>query len=150
VEALSLRDEGLDGPAAAVLMPAYEADIAGRYPGWGLGEGPSLDPDALLRFVVAYLDGEPVGCGALKRLDDRACEVKRVYVDPAARGRGIARAIMARLEAVAAEVGYEVIRLDTGDRQPESFALYISLGYHEIPDYNGNPWARQWMEKRLT
>jgi GNAT superfamily N-acetyltransferase len=153
VEALSLRDEPLDGPAARSLMAGYEAELAGRYPGWDLGAGVPLSPEDVLppagRFVVAYAGQEPVGCGALKRLDDRTCEVKRVYATPAVRGRGVGRAIMAHLETVAAESGYDAVRLDTGDRQPDAVALYLALGYREIEDYNGNPWARHWMEKRL-
>jgi GNAT superfamily N-acetyltransferase len=98
---------------------------------------------------VAYVDGMPSGCGAFKRLDDQHIEIKRVYVAPEARGRGVAKAIVGRLEELAREAGYSVARLDTGNNQPEADALYRTLGYTEIADYNANPWASNWYQKSL-
>ena len=101
-------------------------------------------------WVVAYLDDEPVGCGGVKRLDDSSAELKRIYLAPAARGRGLGRRLLERLEQYACELGYELLRLDTGNLQPEALALFRSAGYEQIPDYNGNTWATYWMEKRLV
>jgi GNAT superfamily N-acetyltransferase len=102
------------------------------------------------RWLVAYRAGKPVGCAALKRLDDRTAEIKRVYVAPEARGTGVARALLARLERSAHEIGYTRLRMDTGARQPASVALFGSVGYEQIEDYNGNPVAAYWFEKRLA
>ena len=81
-----------------------------------------------IRFLSASMNGEIVGCGCIRLLDDHA-EVKRVYVDPRARGKGLARAIMARLEEEALATGRTIARLETGIHQPEALGLYEALGY---------------------
>lgn len=88
-------------------------------------------------FLVAWLDGSPAGCGALKPVPDLAttAEVKRMYTAPMARRRGVSRAILERLEQVAAELGYEHLQLETGTEQPEALALYESHGWHRITPY---------------
>jgi GNAT superfamily N-acetyltransferase len=135
------------------LQRAYFADIATRYPGWSPDLIPSADPAEVAppvgAWLVAYLDDQPVGCGGVKRLDDTAAELKRIYLAPAARGSGLGRQILEQLERHARELGYVRLRLDTGDRQPEALALFRSAGYQQIPDYNANAWATHWMEKRL-
>lgn len=75
------------------------------------------------------------GCGCFKRYDARAAELKRVYVRPDARGRGIAAAIVHGLEAWARELGYTAMQLETGNLQAEAIALYARLGYARIPPY---------------
>ena len=100
-------------------------------------------------FLIGTIDGEPVCCGGLKRLDDRACEIKRMYVMPAARGRGVARRLLAGLEDHARGLGYELARLDTDGRLPNAVALYESAGYRPIPNFNGNPIATYFGEKPL-
>ena len=97
-----------------------------------------------------YEGAEPVACGGLKRLDDRAAEIKRLYVSPEWRGRGLGHRLLDELERVAAEQGYETVRLDTGSQQPEALRLFRSHGYAEIGDYNGNRFASYWFEKRLN
>jgi GNAT superfamily N-acetyltransferase len=151
---IMLRDRPIDGPDGRRLMSAYVADISARYPGWTPTIGPSAEPHELIaphgRFVVAYADERPAGCGAVKRLDCTSAEIKRLYVAPETRGAGMSRLILARLEEVALEGGHAVARLDTGNRQPEALALFRSAGYHEIPDYNGNTFASYWFEKALA
>ncbi len=100
-------------------------------------------------FLVLVAGGRQFGCGGLKRLDRDACEIKRMYIEPGWRGRGLSRALLVGLEAKARELGYAVARLDTGDRQPEAKHLYESAGYRRIPDYNENPLARFWYEREL-
>jgi GNAT superfamily N-acetyltransferase len=150
---IELQPQPLDSPSGATLMNRFEAEIRERYPGLEFSKSPSATPAELAppdgRFLVAYLHGEPVGCAGMKRLDDETAEVKRVFVAPAARGRGVGRLLMVGMEHEARESGYRRLRLDTGDRQPESLGLFRSLGYREIPDYNGNPYASYWMEKQL-
>ena len=146
--------EASDSAVSEALQRAYFADIAARYPGWSPDLIPSADPAEVAApvgaWVVAYLDGEPVGCGGVKRLDAGAAELKRIYLAASARGHGLGRRLLAQLEQHARELGYDRLRLDTGDRQPEAFGLFRSAGYVEIADYNGNTWATYWMEKRLT
>jgi GNAT superfamily N-acetyltransferase len=142
-----------DSPVSVELQRAYFADIASRYPGWNPDLIPSADPAEVAppvgAWLVAYLDDEPVGCGGVKRLDESAAELKRIYLATEARGRGLGRRLLEQLEQHARELGYERIRLDTGDLQPEALGLFRSAGYEQISDYNGNTWATYWMEKRL-
>ena len=93
-------------------------------------------------FFVAYRDGVPVATGAWRLRDDveafgtrRTAEVKRMYVAPAARGLGLARRMLARLEDTAADVGPEAMILETGTAQPEAMALYESSGYARIESF---------------
>jgi GNAT superfamily N-acetyltransferase len=145
--------EASDSPVSEELQRAYFADIARRYPGWSPDLIPSADPAEVAppvgAWVVAYLGEQPVGCGGVKRLDDETAELKRIYLCESARGQGLGRRLLQQLEAHAWELGYERLRLDTGDRQPEALTLFRSAGYVEIPDYNGNTWATYWMEKKL-
>jgi GNAT superfamily N-acetyltransferase len=146
--------EAADNPVSLDLQRAYFADIASRYPGWSPDLIPSADPAEVAppvgAWVVIYLNGDPVGCGGLKRLDDTSAELKRIYLGGAARGRGLGRRLLEELELHARDLGYQRLRLDTGNLQPEALGLFRSAGYGEIPDYNGNTWATYWMEKRLA
>jgi GNAT superfamily N-acetyltransferase len=85
--------------------------------------------------VLAYSGEKAVGCGALKAFEEGAVEVKRMYVLPAFRGKGVAGMILARLERQAAELGNAKCVLETGLRQPEAIALYSKNGYVLIPNY---------------
>src|SRR5579875_454368 len=131
------------------------AEIAELYTGLDL-DGPQMPRAGAAElgppggtFLVGVRDGDPVCCGGVKRLDDRACEIKRMYVAPQARGQGVARQLLGALEASARELGYRVARLDTGPDQPHARALYESAGYVEIDNFNGNPVATYFAEKPL-
>ena len=89
----------------------------------------------LQHVVVAYQAGVPVGCGAFKPFGAKAVEIKRMFVQPAHRGQGVARAVLAELERWAAELGYASCVLETGQKQPEAIALYKRSGYALIPNY---------------
>lgn len=151
---LEFRAEPLDGTAGRRLVAAFHEEVIDLYPFWTPSIGPTADPHEFEppsgRFFVVYARGRPVGCGGFKRLDDRTAEIKRMYVRRELRGRGLARAILERLEMAARGAGYSHVRLDTGDRQPDALHLYRSAGYGEIPDYNGNPAASYWFEKALA
>jgi GNAT superfamily N-acetyltransferase len=148
-----IRPEPADGRAAKRLLAAFEAEVVRIYPFWSAAIGPTAHPEEFLApyggFFVVYLRGTAVGCGGFKRLDRRTAEIKRMFVLPEARNRGIARRILEHLEREATKAGYGLVRLDTGDRQPEALHLYRSAGYEEIPDYNGNPAASYWFEKSV-
>jgi GNAT superfamily N-acetyltransferase len=90
-----------------------------------------------------------VCAGGIKRLSERCGEIKRMYVVPGQRGRGVARALLGALEDAARELGYDTVRLDTGTHQPHALALYLDAGYRPIPDYNDNRAASFWGEKPL-
>ena len=151
--ALTVQSRAADDPDADRLLRGFQAEIASLYEGWSPDIGPSAEPSDFAPpggdFLVASLDANPVACGGLKRLDAASVEVKRLYVAHAARRGGVARGLMQALEQRARELGYERVRLDTGAEQPGALALFRSLGYTEIEDYNGNPWAAYWLEKRV-
>jgi len=100
-------------------------------------------------FVVARLDGDPVACGALKRLGPAIGEIKRVWTCASARRLGIARKVLRTLEGAARDLGLKTIRLDTNRALTEARDLYRQEGYREIARYNENPYAHHWFEKRL-
>jgi len=101
-------------------------------------------------FLIARRDGRPVGCGALLRVSDEVAEIKRMWVSPAARGQGLARRLVDRLEGVAREQGFRKVWLDTNRALKEAQALYRRQGYAEIGRYNDNPYADHWFEKVLA
>jgi DNA-binding MarR family transcriptional regulator/GNAT superfamily N-acetyltransferase len=100
-------------------------------------------------FVLARLEGRPAGCGALKIGDGVTGEIKRMWTAPSARGLGVARAVIQRLEAVARRRGLQIIRLETNRALTEAQALYRKAGYREVPPFNNEPFAHHWFEKRL-
>jgi DNA-binding MarR family transcriptional regulator/GNAT superfamily N-acetyltransferase len=100
-------------------------------------------------LFLARLDGRPVGCGALVRLSAKECEIKRMWTAPEARGLGVAKRLIAAIEAQAGEAGLTTLRLDTNRALKEAQALYRKLGFVEIARYNDNPYADHWFEKRL-
>ncbi len=89
----------------------------------------------LKHVVVAFYKAQHVGCGAIKEFQNGTMEIKRMYVDPAHRSKGIAKQILAELEKWAAELGYSKCILETGKRQVEAVALYQKCGYQAIPNY---------------
>ncbi len=91
--------------------------------------------DTIRHALVFYENEKPIGCGAFKPFDDNSVEVKRMYVLPEMRGKGIASQILLELENWAAEIGYNRSVLETGKRQPEAIALYTKRGYSIIPNF---------------
>ncbi|QAY67950.1 GNAT family N-acetyltransferase [Paenibacillus protaetiae] len=89
-------------------------------------------------FIIARIDGYPVGCGALRPLDEQSVEVKRMYTRKEFRRKGVAQAILAEADRLAASFGYTNIKLQTGPRQPEAAALYERVGYYRIPRFSGD------------
>jgi putative acetyltransferase len=91
--------------------------------------------DLIKNVVIAYCDGNPVGCGAFKPYNDSTAEVKRMYVPEAVRGQNIASRVLTEIENWARETGFNTCILETGLRQPEAIALYKKMGYQVIPNY---------------
>ena len=152
---LEFRACPIDEEPAAALVDAMRDEMAVLYDGLDLDarDMPRAGPQELGPphggFVVGSEDGAAVCCGGLKRLPDGACEIKRMFVVEQARGRGIARALLEELERLARERGYTVARLDTGPRQARARRMYERAGYRAIENFNGNPVASFFGEKRL-
>jgi GNAT superfamily N-acetyltransferase len=157
-----IRPEPFAGALARRLVEALDADLDERYADDVDIEG---EPDREMLdvlhddvtpprgiFVVAELEGEIVGCGALRPHGEGTAEIKRMYVAPSARRRGVARAVLRALEAHAAGFGYRRAILETGTRQQEAMALYESEGWTPIASfgaYRGSPLSRCY-EKPLS
>ncbi|HEX5930010.1 MAG TPA: bifunctional GNAT family N-acetyltransferase/GrpB family protein [Solirubrobacterales bacterium] len=126
-----------DGPLGIDL----EAEIAAGLP------ADLRPPDGTLLLIV--VDGEPAGLGGIRHLDTEVAEVKSMYVARPHRGRGLARELLSELEGTARRHGCRAVRLDTSDYLTAAIGLYAAAGYREVPDYNANPKANLWFERRL-
>lgn len=140
---------------ARACIDAYLRELDERFDtGFDATRGPSADPQELVppsgALLLARLDEDALGCGALKVLGDGVGEIKRMWVAPTARGLGIAQRLLDALEAQAHEMSLHTLRLDTNRTLLEARALYARNGYVEIPRYNDNPYADYWFEKRLA
>lgn len=91
--------------------------------------------DVLKNVVVLFEENKALGCGAIKPFDEKTMEVKRMFVEKKARGKGFAKAILKELETWAIEKGYKKCTLETGKRQIEAVQLYHKCGYKVIPNY---------------
>jgi GNAT superfamily N-acetyltransferase len=142
IHSLTIEPADPIGEIARELIHALCAEMCERY---GAPPSPfSFSEAATPRsvFLVARLNGQPVGCGALRRFDDDTAEIKRMFVAPSARRKGIARRILVELERHAQALNYPAIRLETGIRQPEAQRFYESVGYRPrtaFGPYVGNP-----------
>jgi GNAT superfamily N-acetyltransferase len=150
---VSVAVERADAKVSLALQGAFFADIAERYPGWVPASSQSVEPSDLAPpngvWLVAYLDRRPVGCGGLQRLDAHTAEIRRLFLDETARGRGIGRRLLAELECHARRLGYERVRLTTGDGQAEALRMFQTADYMEIPPFTDGVFTRHWMQKRL-
>ncbi|MFE9423248.1 GNAT family N-acetyltransferase [Kitasatospora sp. NPDC006697] len=140
---MELRITGYDHPDAVTLTEAVQQEYVRRYGGIDTTE---MRPEHFAAphgvFVVGYLDGEPVACGGWRAKDgsypylrDGDAELKRMFVIPGARGRGLSRVLLRHLETAAAEAGRRRVVLETGTEQPEAVALYTSEGYAPITKF---------------
>jgi GNAT superfamily N-acetyltransferase len=140
---MELRITGYDHPDAVALTAAVQQEYIVRYGDIDTTEMKAehfVEPNGV--FVVGYLDGEPVACGGWRAKDgsypylrDGDAELKRMFVVPQARGRGLSRALLRHLEEVAATAGRRRFVLETGTEQPEAVALYESEGYAPITKF---------------
>jgi GNAT superfamily N-acetyltransferase len=131
---------------ASRLPPGFDVDE-------GLLDAPARFDPPNGAFVIAIDDGGAVvACGGVQVLDDLdggTAEIKRMWVDPARRGAGVGRRLLARLEDEAGRLGCRRVVLDTNGVLTEAIALYRAAGYVEIDRYNDNPFAERWFEKRI-
>ncbi len=151
---IEIRPVDPDGADARSCLRAYFAELDRRSEsGFDAVAGISAEPHEVTPpaglFLVAYLRGEPVGCGAVKHHPGEASEIKRMWVAEPARGLGIARRLLAELENDAVTSGASTAHLETNKTLVEAIALYRSAGYVEVPAFNEEPFAHHWFEKRL-
>ena len=134
-DAVTVARADIRSPGARALIEALDAEMRSRYPEPGTDHF-ELDADEVApgrgAFLIASRAGEPVGCGAVRRMDPGTGEIKRMYVSPATRGAGVGRAVLEALEAEARALGLERLVLETGVRQPEAIALYERVGFSRI------------------
>jgi DNA-binding MarR family transcriptional regulator/N-acetylglutamate synthase-like GNAT family acetyltransferase len=151
--AVRLRVENPRSLAARYCLRGYFEELATRFE---TGFDPALSIPAAAEeltpphgfFVLATLNDEPVGCGALKCHAAHG-EIKRMWVAPSSRGLGIGKRILDRLEDLAREQRLPVLRLETNKALTEAQSLYKSCGYREVSPFNDEPYAHHWFEKTL-
>jgi GNAT superfamily N-acetyltransferase len=152
---IDFRPADFDTGPGAELLQAMRNEMRELYEGLDL-EGAHMPRAGAAELsppsgglVVGWVEQEPVCVGGVKRLDPRTCEIKRMYVTRAWRGRGVARALLHALEDHWRRLRYEAARLDTGPLQAIARGLYESEGYAEIENFYANPVASFWGEKPL-
>jgi len=151
--AVRVEVENPASPAAQRCLAHYFDELAARF---DAGFDPARSISASIAeltpphgfLVVAWLNGEAIGCGALKCHPTHG-EVKRMWVAPSCRGLGVGKRILQRLEELAGERRLHLLRLETNKALTEAHALYRSSGYSEVAAFNDEPYAHHWFEKRL-
>jgi GNAT superfamily N-acetyltransferase len=151
---VEIRVTDPDDRDATRCIRSYFAELDRRSEsGFDSSASIAVDRDELIppagHFLVAYLHGEPAGCGGVKHPPGRPAEIKRMWVSEAARGRGIGRRLLSELEGLAASSGASVTRLETNRALVEAIAMYRSAGYEEVPPFNEEPFAHHWFQKSL-
>jgi len=132
---ITIAAEPLDSADARRLIAALDAHLAERYPPEeviGLTLRPEHVEPGRGTFVIARGDGVAIGCGALHKLDETTSELKRMFVDPAVRGRGVGKEILDHLERAGQSWGARRLVLGTGSYQTEAIGLYRRAGFKEI------------------
>lgn len=151
---ITISIEAPDSPAALSCLAAYGAELARVFDnGYDpAGDGPPDHDDYRQPqggFLVAWLNGQPVGCGAWKRLEPATGEIKRLWISGTVRGTGLGRRLLRTLEGLARDAGMTQVRLDTNRVLTAAQALYRTEGYKETAAYNDSPYAHMWFRKDL-
>jgi DNA-binding MarR family transcriptional regulator/GNAT superfamily N-acetyltransferase len=151
---IEIRPEPPDSADAQACLRAYFQELDARFEGGFETDAHDHVSDASMApptglFVVAWLEGRPVGCGGLRRLEGGIGEVKRLWTDRSVRRMGVARAILDALEAEARRAGARRLRLDTNRVLHEAQALYAKLGWRPIERFNDDPVAHHWFGKEI-
>ena len=141
-------------PRAVVCLEAYYEELGKRLKS-GFDVNLSADPEASDMehprgaFLLAMLDGMPIGCIGLKGTNKGYAELKRLWIVPTARGMGLAQRMMAEAEAEAKALGITCLRLDTNSVLSDAVAMYHKLGWSEIERFNEDPYPDLFFEKRI-
>lgn len=150
---LTVRPGRADVAPGSELLAAMLAELLPLYGPIDVPGAPTATPEQMAppdgAFLLVCRGEDPVACGGLKRLDAQACEIKRMFVAPHARREGVAGVLLVALEEEARRLGYAIARLDTGPFQPHAQRMYERAGYRPIGNFNANPFASFWGEKRL-
>jgi DNA-binding MarR family transcriptional regulator/GNAT superfamily N-acetyltransferase len=152
---MEIRQVSPESADAQRCLRAYVTELNRRAPdrGFDPSKGSTAKPHEVSyphgAFVVVYLRGEPIGCGAVKHHPGGVTDIKRMWVAESARGLGLGRRLLEHLEGLAREHGSREVRLETGDVLGEAIALYRSAGYAEVEPFNNEPFADRWFAKRL-
>jgi GNAT superfamily N-acetyltransferase len=137
-ETITITRADLTAEVSRTLIGSLNDELRGVYSEPGATHF-RLDPEEVTGgrgiFLIIYREGVPVGCGALRVIEAGTAEVKRMYVDPAVRGKGLGRRLVTALEAEARTLGVRRLVLETGVRQAAALALYRATGFHPIPLY---------------
>ncbi|HET6818215.1 MAG TPA: GNAT family N-acetyltransferase [Mycobacteriales bacterium] len=152
-----MRIEAVDAAneEAQSLVASYVAEIAATFPGgFDPAASVSAEPDEMSPPHGAFLvvrndDGTAIGCGGVKLLDAQTAEIKRMWLAPSARGRGLGRVLLEALENAARELGATEGRLDTNASLESALALYERSGWQPVSPYNDNSYATHWFRKTL-
>ncbi|SFM14334.1 N-acetylglutamate synthase, GNAT family [Paenibacillus sp. 1_12] len=147
-----VKQVSFDNIDLSVLIAKLDAELLLKYPKEDIFGVDFEDPEIhKMTFVIAYCEGIAIGCGALRPLDPVSIELKRFFVDPSYRQRGIASLILHFLEHEAIRKGYSILRLEAGLLQPEAIAMYTRFGYDEIERFGEYVDSKQSVcfEKRL-
>jgi len=154
VNAVRITEVDPGAQEAQHALARYFDELASRFPsGFDAQEGGADEiehfrpPDG--SFLLVTSARVPIGCGGIHRFDETTSEIKRMWIDPAWRGRGLGRRLLDALEGVARESGHRRIVLDTNESLIEAIAMYERAGYHPVERYNDNPYAQHWFAKSL-
>ena len=153
-DALKIVEELPTSDAAIACLSQYYGELSERF-AQGFEVELSCDPQAvdMMRprgvFLLVYDDVQPIGCVGVKGTDRGYAEIKRLWVAKAARGQGVAAALMEQAEKIAAELKISLLRLDTNSALPEASAFYRKHGWHEIERFNDDPYPDQFFEKQV-
>jgi GNAT superfamily N-acetyltransferase len=140
---------------ARVLLALYGDELAASFPdGFDPKVSLQTDPAEVTPprgnfLVVRAEDGNPIGCGAVKLLDPKTAEIKRMWLAPEHRRKGLGRQLLEALEQAARDLGASEARLDTNETLAPALELYRKAGWQEIPRYNDYPYATHWFAKAL-
>jgi putative acetyltransferase len=154
--AVQIRKSTLASPEAVRLITALNAELSATHPEPGsthFSLSGEQVTDGQGAFLIAWLDEIAVGCGAVRRLDEKTAELKRMYVDPQVRGQGVGRAIVESLEREARALGATRVVLETGARLAPAMRMYEGLGYGRISlfgEYLSSPNTSVCFGKSLT
>jgi DNA-binding MarR family transcriptional regulator/GNAT superfamily N-acetyltransferase len=155
ISLVEIRPIDPEAPDAQRCLRAYVGELNRRAPerGFDPSQGSTAEPHEVRpphgAFVVVYLRGEPVGCGAVKHHAGEVTDIKRMWVAESVRGLGLGRRLLEHLEGLARQHGSREVRLETGDVLGEAIALYGSAGYVEVEPFNDEPFADRWFAKPL-
>ena len=151
---ISIDEEPADSDDVRWCFEQYYAELDDRFEaGFEVAAALPLRLDELTPprglVLVARLEGAPIGCGAVKLSDPDVAEIKRMWVSPSARGRGLGGRLLAELEARAVSAGKSRARLETNRSLTEAVAMYRRRGYREVAPFNDERYGDHWFEKRL-